>query len=178
MKIRQTTIFDLPDLMDMFEYGRKYQRELGNHYQWRNGEPSRETLQGDIQKETSYVGIVDEHDHTDVPKGTIVATFNLSPEEQAVFETLTEGEWLSDEPYFTIQRMCSNGKLKGASQSCIKWILERYSNLRIYTHETNKPMIHIVEKYGFTYCGDIHPSDGEPRKAYQYEDTRAIEEVM
>ncbi|MGP6139702.1 MULTISPECIES: hypothetical protein [unclassified Jeotgalibaca] len=178
MKIRRSTIFDLPCLLKMFDYGRRLQRELGNHYQWRNGEPSQAALEQDIQDGTSYVCVIDEQDHSVLPKGTILATFNLSPEENKLFETLDNGSWINDYPYITIQRMCTNGKVKRASQFCMQWIIEQYANVRIYTHETNKPMIHVIEKHGFAYCGRIYPPDGEPRYAYHYVAIEAMKEVM
>ena len=178
MKIRQTTFSDMPDLLETFDYGRKLQRALGNYYQWRNGEPNQSVLEQDIRDGTSYVCVIDEHSNCDLPIGTIVATFYLLKGENAIFKTLKDGTWLNPSPYVTIHRMCTNGKIKGASQFCMKWIIERYDNIRIYTHDTNKQMIHVIEKYGFSYCGNIYPPDGEPRNAYQYAADNQIKEVM
>ena len=29
-------------------------------------------------------------------------------------------------------------------------------------------MRHVLEKFGFVYCGTIYIADGSPRRAYQY----------
>lgn len=178
MKIRQTSWVDLPILMDMFDYGRKLQRQLGNVYQWQNGDPSQAVLEADIQSGHSYVCVTDEAEEPLLPKGTIVATFYLLQDHNPLFDTLTNGDWLSHDPYVTIHRMCTNGKLKGASQYCMRWVLDHYSNIRIYTHETNKPMIHVIQKFGFSFCGHIFPADGEARNAYHYVANEQIKEVI
>ena len=41
------------------------------------------------------------------------------------------------------------------------------ANVRVDTHEDNKPMQHLIAKAGFAYCGVIHLADGDPRLAYQ-----------
>lgn len=40
-------------------------------------------------------------------------------------------------------------------------------HLRIDTHEDNKVMQHVLEKYGFVRCGIVYVSDGSPRIAYE-----------
>lgn len=168
MKIRQTTQQDLPTLLEIFAYGRRLQRSLGNHFQWRNGHPSRQLLEEDIATGTSYVCVADQTESPAIEPGTILATFHLRRGENPVFHSLEQGTWVNEAPYVTVERMCSNGKTKGACQFCLQWVTQQFGNVRIFTHETNKPMLHIVQKYGFQYCGEIFPEDGEPRKAFQY----------
>ena len=40
-------------------------------------------------------------------------------------------------------------------------------HLRIDTHEDNKVMQHVLEKYGFVRCGIVYVPDGSPRIAYE-----------
>ena len=42
-------------------------------------------------------------------------------------------------------------------------------NIRIDTHEDNRIMQHLLDKYGFAKCGCIYVEDGTPRIAYQKE---------
>lgn len=168
MKIRKATIEDLPVLLDIFAYGRQLQRRLGNSHQWQNGHPKREVLEQDLRSGNSYVCVVNEHTATDLPEGTILATFYVHQGENPVFGSDQDEVWLNEDPYVTVHRMCSNGKVKGACQFCINWVTEQFDNVRIFTHEINQPMVHIVQKYGFQYCGEIYPYDAEPRKAFQY----------
>ena len=40
-------------------------------------------------------------------------------------------------------------------------------NLRIDTHRDNVIMRHVIDLYGFTYCGIIYLLNGDERLAYQ-----------
>jgi RimJ/RimL family protein N-acetyltransferase len=39
--------------------------------------------------------------------------------------------------------------------------------IRIDTHQDNRTMRALLQKYGFTYCGIILLENGDPRLAYQ-----------
>lgn len=168
MEIRQSLITDLPTLMATFAYGRKVLRETNNNVQWTNGYPSEELLRQDIESGTSFVCVVDAADDTELPIGTIVATIYIKLGENPVFENVPSSQWVDNGPYVTVQRMCANGKLKGAGIFCLKWATENYDNIRIYTHETNKAMIKIIDKCGFHDCGQALLVDEIPRNLYQY----------
>lgn len=178
MKIRPSKITDLPDLVEMFHYGRNLQRLLGNHYQWQNGYPDQALLEQDIYSGNSYVCVVDEQSSLPLAAGTVIGTFYLCELDFPLFQTIQHGEWLNESPYVTVQRLCTNGKAKGVSQFCLNWINERYGNVKIYTHKTNLPMVHVIEKCGFQYCGEVVPGDQEPRNAYQYVVANQIQGVM
>ena len=57
------------------------------------------------------------------------------------------------------------------SVMCWKKIMDyckaQIPHLRIDTHEDNKVMQHVLEKYGFVRCGIVYVSDGSPRIAYE-----------
>lgn len=168
MKIRQTVITDLPALLETFDYGRKALRETNNNVQWKNGYPSAELLQQDIASGTSYVCVVDEKDETDLPLGTIVATIYIQMGENKVFDNVPAEQWVNNDPYVTVQRLCGNGKLKGAGIFCLKWATENFDNIRIYTHESNVFMKKIISKVGFHFCGQALLVDDIPRDIYQF----------
>lgn len=50
----------------------------------------------------------------------------------------------------------------------MRYALEYYSSIRIDTHRDNRVMQHIIERYGFKYCGIIHCWNGDERLAYQF----------
>lgn len=169
MLIRRTTSADIPAVMDIFEHGRKVQRQTGNLNQWVAGHPRQALVEQDIQQGASYVCVVDENDQqTTVKSGTVIATFAAIEGEDPTYRVMEGGVWLNDAPYVTIHRISTNGKVKGAGQICMEWVLERYNNVRIDTHHMNQPMIHVIEKYGFQYCGIIYIADGTARNAYHY----------
>ena len=45
----------------------------------------------------------------------------------------------------------------------LAWSFSQIDNIRIDTHRDNKPMRHLLEKYGFTYCGIIYLLNGDER---------------
>lgn len=59
------------------------------------------------------------------------------------------------------------GKHKGMLEYIVGYCFDIHSNLKIDTHEDNKIMQHLLEKYGFLKCGTIWLEDGSPRIAYQ-----------
>ena len=78
-----------------------------------------------------------------------------------------EGTWLNDAPYGVIHRIAVGESGKGVAAECFAFAETHCTNLRIDTHENNKPMQHVVEKNGFQCRGIIYISDGSPRIAYE-----------
>lgn len=168
MKIRQTKTEDIQRILEIFDYGRRVQLETGNLNQWRKGHPSRELVMADMASGSSYVCVVDELDETNLPVGTILATFAAIEGEDPTYGRVEGGSWLNDAPYVTIHRISTSGQIKGIGQHCVQWVINHYDNIKIDTHYLNQPMIHVIEKLGFRYCGIIYISDGTARNAYQY----------
>lgn len=167
MKIRQTNEADIERILEIFEHGRQVQLATGNPNQWRKGHPGREQVMKDISAGFSYVCVIDETDDTDLPLGTVVATFAALEGEDPTYQEI-EGGWLNDANYVTIHRISTSGAIKGTGQKCMQWVIDHYDNIKIDTHHLNQPMIHVIEKFGFKYCGVIYISDGTARNAYQY----------
>ncbi|MGO4929381.1 GNAT family N-acetyltransferase [Fundicoccus sp. Sow4_D5] len=168
MKIRHTVKEDIERILEIFEHGRQVQLKTGNPNQWRKGHPGRELVMKDLMAGFSYVCVVDEKDQTDLPVGTIVATFAALEGEDPTYTTVEGGQWLNDAPYVTIHRISTSGQLKGTGQHCMQWVIDHYNNIKIDTHHLNQPMIHVIEKFGFKYCGVIYVGDGTARNAYHY----------
>jgi hypothetical protein len=99
-------------------------------------------------------------------KESIAAYFALLPSPEPTYFTI-DGAWLTDEPYGVIHRMASYPDVHGIFAAIMDFAAERYAHLRIDTHRDNRIMQHLIEKYGFTYCGIIYLADGSPRLAYE-----------
>lgn len=158
MEIRKARLEELDQLMEIFDKARNFMRSTGNHKQWINGYPQRELVKSDIEKGVCYVSVED---------NKITGTFALIEGEEPTYSVIEGGQWINDEPYGTIHRAASSGEKKGLFGEYVKWAFEKCGNLRADTHEDNKVMQHLLEKYGFEYCGIITVADGSPRKAYQ-----------
>lgn len=159
MKIRHSTIEDLPELMRVYEVARETMRSRGNLTQWTGGYPQAELLMEDIRSGSSYAAEED---------GRIVGTFAFFTGDDPTYRVI-EGRWLNNRPYGTIHRIGSDNTVPGLLKAAVNAVLPVIRNIRIDTHKDNYAMQHLMDKYGFTYCGVIHLEDGSPRIAYQRE---------
>ncbi len=159
VEIRLATVVDMGEMRAVFDYGRAVQLETGNLKQWEEGYPNEVLMRSDIEREAAHV-CVDE-------AGEIVAVFSLFTDPDPTY-TEIDGAWLNDEPYATIHRIATNGKVKGVGQYCLKWVQDRFANVRIDTHDDNEPMKYLMKKLDFAYCGVITLENGDPRNAYHY----------
>ena len=161
MKIRHTTAADLDAVLQIYAEARDFMSASGNPTQWKDWYPPREIIEHDIEVGTGHVCVDDEDN--------ILAVFYFNIERDETYETIEDGEWLDGEPTApcgVVHRIAS--RAKGAGTFCIEWCFEQCGNLKIDTHEDNKPMQRVLEKLGFTYCGIIWVLDHtEPRIAFQ-----------
>ena len=157
MEIRKTRPEEIDEIMEIYDIARQVMRNSGNLKQWINGYPARELISDDIANGYSYV-LVENRE--------IQAVFSLIGGEDPTYKVIENGEWLNSEPYMTIHRIASKGKLRHASDICYRWAMEKTENLRIDTHEDNAIMRHVLDRNGFIECGIIYISDGSPRIAY------------
>ena len=158
MDVRLATLADMEQILPVFERARQYMRETGNPHQWKDTSPTRDQLEADIANGNLYL-MTDE----DGVQGVFALIFGEDDSYGYI-----EGAWLNDEPYATIHRVASAGKRRGILGGCLDYCAMRCGNLRIDTHEDNRVMQHLVEKFGFVRCGIIYlASNGEPRIAYQ-----------
>ena len=58
MQIRKATMNDLPDILAIYAYARKYMKEHGNPDQWRDSYPPVSLTTQDIQSDCLYVCII------------------------------------------------------------------------------------------------------------------------
>jgi RimJ/RimL family protein N-acetyltransferase len=158
MTIRKTVLNDLPMLLSLYEGARERMRKGGNPTQWGETYPERKLLEQDIANKNSYV--VEQN-------GKICGTFLFFIGADPTYAKI-EGEWKNDRPYGVIHRIASDGVTHGVLKACVEFCKQQIDNLKIDTHADNLIMQHLLEKYGFVYCGIIHLSDGAPRLAYQF----------
>ena len=159
MKIRLANKEDLKAIEQIYENARQFMRSNGNFSQWGNSYPSVGIIQADIKQKCLYV----------VEDEAIQAVFTLIMGEDPTYLEI-DGAWLNDRSYATLHRIASRGTQKGIFKLIIEFSWSICPNLRIDTHKDNKPMRHLIEKYGFVYCGIIIVGDGTPRLAYQKAD--------
>ena len=159
MQIRKATIDDLDVIMSIYRVAQDFMIESGNPNQWGHFYPSEDLVREDISKGISYV-ICDR----DNPHGVFVLIDGLEP----TYQYIENGSWINEEPYITLHRIASDGKLHGIFKSAIDYSKSISDNIRIDTHSNNVIMQKQIEKNGFKKCGTIYVREGSPRIAYQW----------
>ncbi|MDY6085689.1 MAG: GNAT family protein [Peptoniphilaceae bacterium] len=165
MRIRHSSIEDIPHLMAIYSHARAFMAAHANPNQWGpNHWPPQHVIEEDIQQTKSYV-CLNEENH-------IVATFFYDFREEGdvepTYQVIHDGHWLANAPYGVVHRIASNGTERGAASFCLEWALNQCGDLRIDTHYENIPMQRLLQKLGFTRCGTIFIHEGrDPRLAYE-----------
>ena len=88
-------------------------------------------------------------------------------EDDPTYSQIQEGQWLNDDPYGVLHSVAAGVSGKGVGAFMLDWALENSGNVRIDTHEDNKPMQNLLIKKDFKYCGIIYLENGDPRRAFQ-----------
>ena len=158
--IRRTSLpEDAEAIMSVFAAAKAIMRASGNMNQWKEGYPSLESVQADIDRNGSFV--VEDN-------GRVVAYFAFLESPEPTYARIYEGEWLDDSrPYHVIHRIASYPDAHGIFQSIMTFCLAVEPNIRIDTHRDNRIMRHVITQSKFTYCGIIYLASGDERLAYQ-----------
>lgn len=163
--LRPSTLEDIPAINAIIQQAKGYLKEQGSP-QWQDGhEPHEAVIREDIRKKASYVLTLEEE---------IVGTVALIAEKDPIYEAI-EGEWQGNNPYVSLHHVAVTQKHRGMGlgkallDSAIKQAqFLGYGDVRIDTYPANQPMLRLIEKCGFTYCGMIHfPFEHGERKAFQ-----------
>ncbi|MGL4337191.1 MAG: GNAT family N-acetyltransferase [Turicibacter sp.] len=164
MELRKSDINDVARIMEIITEAQVYFKENGVD-QWQNNYPNVEVIRQDIMNDESYV-LVD--------KGQIVATAVISFVNDANYDVIYDGEWLSCEEYVVVHRIAVDNKFKGkgVSAQIIARVEEQclardVHSIKVDTHEDNTSMQKLLIKNKFNYCGVIYLSDGSKRVAFE-----------
>lgn len=164
MQIRVARTEDLSQIRRIYDTAKGYMDASGNPNQWPVGYPPEEFLYRDIELDRLYV--CEEN-------GELHGVFLFAVMDDPTYYRI-DGAWKNEAPYGVIHRIASDGTEKGIFEAVMEFCKEKMAeqnitNMRIDTHEDNKTMQHLVEKYGFQRCGIIYLENGSPRIAYQLE---------
>lgn len=158
MEIKSASEDALDEILEIYSHARRFMAQSGNAEQWGSVYPPMELVKQDIATGKCHICVED---------GRILCVFYFAEEEDPAYREIREGNWLSDEPYGVVHRIASAEGVRGAAAFCLNWAFEQTGNIRIDTHDDNKPMQGLLRKTGFQYCGRITLADGSPRIAFQ-----------
>ena len=159
MHVRKANPEDLDEIMKIYSIAQDFMIQSGNPDQWGRSYPSEDLIRKDIENEVSYVICDGEKPH---------GVFALYSGDEPTYQYIEDGQWLNDNPYVTVHRIASDGKIHGIFKCAVTYCRSISDNIRIDTHKNNTVMQRQIEKSGFERCGTIYVRDGSPRIAYQW----------
>lgn len=164
MEFRKAFETDINDIMNIIKQAQSYFKEQGIN-QWQNNYPNSETIRNDIANKHSYILLKDNN---------IVATAAVSFDGEKTYDSIYEGEWITNSQYAVIHRIAVDNTYKGLglSSKIIKNVEELclskgVHSIKIDTHEENTSMQKLLKKNKFQYCGIIYLEDGNKRIAFE-----------
>lgn len=162
--IRKATFEDLASIMEIIADAQHFLRAEGVD-QWQDGYPTQAIMAEDIEQGNLYV--------IEESNAAIVAIAAIIFDREPTYSTIHNGEWPNNAPYAVIHRMAIR---KAARRSGLAKQLFRYAeqlcqerdikNIRVDTHSENNAMQSLLQRLGYTYCGQITLQSGAPRIAY------------
>lgn len=162
---RKANLADLKQIMEAVEDSRFLLKTQGTG-QWQDGYPHENDFIDDINNGHLYVIYDQKPTH-------VVGVFAITYYEED-YHHLYEGKWLSDYPYMVMHRVAIKRQYRGqgfGKQIFLSFIeqgkKEGYLSLRIDTHEGNAPMRHLIELFGFRYCGKTLLANNKDRMVFE-----------
>ncbi|MFP5041514.1 GNAT family N-acetyltransferase [Parasediminibacterium sp. JCM 36343] len=162
MILRKATFSELHVIWDILQEAIEQRKQDGSE-QWQNGYPNEQTVHNDISKGYAFV-LIDNN----VVIAYAAIIFGIEPAYNDI-----KGKWLTNDDYVVIHRIATSNTVKGKSVATYLFKLieglcieQKVYSIKVDTNFDNVPMIKILEKLSYTYCGEIFFS-GAPRKAYE-----------
>ncbi len=162
MTLRKATSADSDHIWTILQDAIAQRRAEGSA-QWQDGYPNQDTIAGDLAQAYGYVVVENE---------TILAYAAISFDGEPAYENL-EGQWLSNQEYVVLHRLATAKEAKGKGVATTVFMLleelalqQKVCSIKVDTNYDNAPMLHILEKLGYSYCGEVIYR-GDYRRAYE-----------
>ncbi len=159
---RKASVTEIDRIMEIIDEARQQMRREGKN-QWDEEYPVRQHIETDIDDGNAYVMLLEERI---VAYGAIV--FTGEPAYNDI-----QGRWLSEQPYVVLHRLAVTGSAKGhgIGRLFIQEVERLGSSAGVHsfkvdTNHDNTRMLRLLDKTGFTFCGQIFYPQGA-RMAYE-----------
>ncbi|KAA5532151.1 GNAT family N-acetyltransferase [Taibaiella lutea] len=139
------------------------QRKQEGSRQWQDGYPNELSIINDMEKGYAYVLTENE---------TVLAYSAVIFDKEPAYEIM-EGKWLSDGDYLVVHRVAVSRHAKGKGIAtrlfrqleslCLQ---KQVYSIKVDTNFDNIPMLKILDRLGYTYCGEVYFRGGA-RKAFE-----------
>lgn len=162
MILRLATMNDLPDIWKIIQFAIA-QRKADGSDQWQNGYPNEQSILADIHHQHGYV--IEENGNILLYAAII---FGIDENYNEI-----EGAWLNEEDYVVLHRVAiaEIAKGRGIAMHLFKEVetmakTKNVLNIRVDTNYDNIPMLKLIDRLHYTYCGEVQMGGGT-RKAFQ-----------
>jgi len=162
MTLRKATLSEQPVIWDILQQAIQQRKDDGSD-QWQNGYPNEQTVHDDITNGYAYV-LVD--NNLIIAYAAII--FGIEPAYNDI-----KGSWLTNGDYVVIHRVATANAVKGKGVGTQLFkeieslcIGQKVFSIKVDTNFDNVPMMKILDRLNYTYCGEILFS-GALRKAYE-----------
>ncbi len=160
--LRKATINDLPSIWDIIQKAIIRRKKEGSN-QWQDNYPNPKVLKNDLDQKQGHVLT----NNTNI-LGYCSIGINNEPEYNKI-----EGKWLTNNDYIVIHRLaiCEKYLGKGIAKTILSQIEElalkkNIKSIKADTNADNFSMLHLLNKFEYTYCGIIYYS-GSARQAFE-----------
>ncbi|WP_396158581.1 GNAT family N-acetyltransferase [Flavobacterium sp.] len=148
---RKATTLDTAEIWTIIQQAIVRRKNDGSQ-QWQDGYPNEDVIKQDIEKGIGYVITLD-----NILAGYAAILFNDEP----AYEQL-KGTWLTNGDFVVVHRVAISDDYlgKGLAQKIFLFTEDLAVNNNIFsikvdTNFDNIPMLKILEKLGYTYCGEV-----------------------
>ena len=162
MILRKAAFSELPVIWIILQEAIEQRKRDGSE-QWQNGYPNEQTVQDDINNDYAYVLIDND---------LIVAYAAIIFGEETAYNDI-KGKWLTNIDYAVVHRVATSNAVKGKGVATLLFLLiedrcmkQQIYSIKVDTNFDNIPMLKILDKLNYTYCGEIF-FVGAPRKAFE-----------
>jgi GNAT superfamily N-acetyltransferase len=159
---RKATLADTEMVWTILQKAIKRRKDEGSN-QWQDGYPNPEIIALDIQKNAGYVLILN---------NTIIGYCAILINDEPEYENII-GRWITNADFVVFHRVAIAEEYlgKGMAKILFNYIEEfakshAIESIKADTNYDNLAMIHLFEKSGYVYCGEVY-FRGSPRKAFE-----------
>ncbi|MFH6994239.1 GNAT family N-acetyltransferase [Flavobacterium sp. FlaQc-48] len=160
--LRKAVISEIPIIWSILQDAIEQRRQDGST-QWQDGYPNELTIENDIKNGYAYVLTENE---------SILCYTAIIFDKEPAYEEI-QGKWLTDGDYAVVHRVAASkrAKGKGIATKLFKNIEDicltnHIHSIKVDTNFDNIPMLKILEKLNYTYCGEVF-FRGSARKAFE-----------
>jgi len=162
MELRKAVTADKEPVWEILQEAIE-RRRLDGSRQWQDGYPNYASIEHDLERNAAYV-IEDE--------GVVVAYAALIRNDEPAYNDI-QGQWLTQGDFLVVHRVAVSNRYLGKGVAGFFFnAIEAFArahqvfSIKMDTNFDNAPMLHLLNKYGYTYCGEVF-FRGSSRKAFE-----------